>query len=142
VRQADLERQVAEIVEQVKRRRARVRARADTDLEERARQINERYFGGEIDWHSIRWATNMKKRLGSCTVSGPTDGDIRISRQIHGWPEWVVDYVIAHELAHRKHRNHSAEFWAFLARYPLAERARGFVLGVAFQQGADEEEWL
>src|SRR5690606_19601051 len=92
VRQPDLDRQVADIVEEIKRRRARVRARADTDLETRACTINKRYFGGEITWHSIRWVKNMKKRLGSCTVSGPTEGDIRISRRIEGWPEWVVDY--------------------------------------------------
>jgi hypothetical protein len=142
VGQEQLDRQVADIVAEVKRRRARVRARADTGLDGRARQINERYFGGEVTWHSIRWVTNMEKRLGSCTVSGPTEGDIRISRRIQGWPDWVIDYVIAHELTHLKHRNHSGEFWAHLARYPLAERARGFVQGVAFQEGIDEEGWL
>lgn len=138
----ELDRLVDEIVEEVKHKRAQVRARADIDLENRARQINREFFGGEIDWHSIRWVGNMRKRLGSCTNGGPTDGDIRISARIKGWPSWVIDYVIAHELAHRKHANHSPDFWAYLARYPKAERARGFLMGVAFQLGEDAEEWL
>jgi predicted metal-dependent hydrolase len=84
----------------------------------------------------------MRKRLGSCTNGGPTDGDIRISARIKGWPSWVIDYVVAHELAHRKHANHSPEFWAYLAQHPQSERARGFIMGLAFQLGEDAEDWL
>jgi predicted metal-dependent hydrolase len=142
VPEAQLERHVAEIVEEVQRRRAQVRARADADLEALAKKLNRRYFDGEIQWHSIRWVSNMTKRVGSCTAGGPTDGDIRISDRIKGWPRWVVEYVVAHELAHRKYPDHSKEFWAYLSRYPKAERARGFVLGVAFQQGHDSEDLL
>ena len=142
IRPAQLDQQIAEIVERVRRRRAQVRARTDANLEARARQINRHYYGGEISWHSIRWVSNMRQRLGSCTTGGSTDGDIRISVQIKGWPDWVVDYVIAHELAHVKYQNHSPEFWAYVGRYPQAERAQGFVLGVAFQQGRDDEGWL
>lgn len=139
---SEIEKHVADIVTEVKRRRARARARADDGLEAMARRINERYFGGEIRWHSIRWAGNMQKRLGSCTNGGPTDGDIRISDRLRGWPEWVIEYVVAHELAHRQHPNHSSAFWAYVERYPRTERARGFIQGVAFQLGEDAEEWL
>jgi predicted metal-dependent hydrolase len=142
VPQREVERMIAEIVQDVKQRRAQVRARADVDLEAIAQNVNRRYFGGQISWHSIRWVSNMRKRLGSCTNGGPTDGDIRISDQIKGWPGWVIEYVVAHELAHRKHSNHGPEFWAYVDRYPQAERARGFLLGVAFQLGENAEEWL
>jgi hypothetical protein len=142
VPQGELDRLVAEIVEEVKQKRAQVRARADQNLESRARRINKRYFDAELSWHSIRWVGNMRKRLGSCTNGGPTDGDIRISDRIKGWPPWVIDYVVAHELAHRKHPNHSKAFWAYVNRYPKAERARGFVMGLAFQLGEDADEWL
>lgn len=137
-----LNQHVKEIVEEVKQRRARVRARADIDLEAMARHISRKYFGGEIVWHSIRWVSNMRKRLGSCTVGGPTDGDIRISDRVKDWPDWVIEYVVAHELAHRKHPNHSRQFWELVKRYPKAERARGFVMGLAFQRGEDAEDWL
>jgi predicted metal-dependent hydrolase len=142
VPQRELDRHVEQIVSEVKRRRARVRARADADLEAWARKVNRRYFDGEIEWHSIRWVSNMHKRLGSCTNGGPTDGDIRISDRIRDWPDWVIEYVVAHELAHRVYANHSKAFWAYLARYPRTERARGFLQGVAFQLGEDADGWL
>ena len=138
----ELDRIVSEIVEEVKRKRQRVRARADADLEAMARSINRKYFEGKIKWHSLRWVSNMSKRLGSCTVGGPTSGDIRISDKIQGWPRWVVEYVVAHELCHLTYPNHSKEFWAYVNHYPRAERARGFIMGLAFQLGEDAEDWL
>ena len=36
-------------------------ASADADLEALARKINRKYFGGEVEWHSIRWVGNMTK---------------------------------------------------------------------------------
>jgi predicted metal-dependent hydrolase len=137
-----LNQHVKEIVEEVRQRRASVRARADTDLEAMARRINRKYFGDEIAWHSIRWVGNMRKRLGSCTVGGPTDGDIRISDRIKDWPKWVIEYVVVHEMVHRRYANHSRQFWELVERYPKAERARGFVMGLAFQRGEDAEDLL
>jgi predicted metal-dependent hydrolase len=140
--QRQIDQQVAEIVRDVKRRRAPGRAGADADLESLARQINAEYFNGEIAWHSIRWVSNMRKRLGSCTVGGPRDGDIRISDRSKAWPRWVLEYVVAHELTHLKYPNHSKEFWAYVNRYPKAERAQGFILGIAFASEQDVDDWL
>ena len=115
--------------------------RNDTDLNQRAELINQKHFKGKIQWNAIRWVSNMQARLGSCSRGGPTDGQIRISDKIKNWPDWVVDYVIAHELLHRKHPNHSAAFWAELrAAYPLSERARGFIHGVGFVSGQPLED--
>jgi hypothetical protein len=51
-------------------------------------------------------------------------------------PEWVVDYVILHELVHLIVASHNAQFWALVGRYPKAERARGYLEGVAAVAGA------
>ncbi len=130
------------IIARVLKERDRARRHNDADLERRARRINRAYFAGELGWHSIRWVDNMQHRLGSCSSGGSTDGDIRISDRIREWPDYVVDYVIAHELAHRRHPNHSADFWAYLARYPHTERARGFIEGFAYAQRADPDDLL
>ncbi|MCZ7539321.1 MAG: M48 family metallopeptidase [Anaerolineae bacterium] len=130
------------VIARVLKQRKRAYGLADADLERRAQHINRAYFGGELSWHSIRWVDTMQHRLGSCTSGGSTDGDIRISEQIREWPAYVVDYVIAHELAHRRHPNHSADFWAYLARYPHTARARGFIEGFAYAQRADPDDLL
>jgi hypothetical protein len=115
--------------------------RNDADLHQRAELINKKHFDGKIQWNAIRWVSNMQSRLGSCTRGGPTDGQIRISDKIKDWPTWVVDYVIAHELLHRKHANHSDAFWYELrAAYPLTEQARGFINGVGFAAGQTFED--
>lgn len=138
----DLEQVIDEIVEKVRRQRARARKQQDVDLAARARELNRRYFDGELQWHTIRWVDNMDKRLGSCTTGGSTDGDIRLSTRMKGWPRYVVDYVLAHELAHRKYPNHSQAFWDYLARYPEVERARGFIEGIAFAENGHADDWL
>lgn len=137
-----LDRLLEDIVFQVLEKRAIARERGDEELQRRADAINQRYFDGEIDWNSIRWVNNMQYRLGSCTSGGVTDGDIRISERLKTWPDYVLDYVIAHEMAHRKYPNHSPAFWDYLARYPGRERAQGFIDGFAFAQGSDAHSLL
>jgi predicted metal-dependent hydrolase len=67
----------------------------------------------------------MASRWGSCT---PATGDIRLSDRLARFPTWVLDYVIVHELAHLVVPDHSADFWKLVARYPKAERARGYLI--------------
>ena len=63
----------------------------------------------------VRWQrlalTSARTRWGSATSAGA----IRLNwRLMHFRPE-VVDYVVAHELAHLRHMDHSARFWAVVA---------------------------
>ncbi|HBY08007.1 MAG TPA: metal-dependent hydrolase [Chloroflexi bacterium] len=130
-----------QIAAQLQKQEKIAERRTDAELQQRAEYLNQKHFGGKIEWKAIRWVGNMNHRLGSCTNGGPTDGHIRISDKIKGWPQWVVDAVIAHELVHRLHPHHSAEFWATLkAGYPLTERARGFIEGMGFAEGQSYED--
>jgi predicted metal-dependent hydrolase len=52
-------------------------------------------------------------------------------------PDWVLDYVLLHELAHLVVPSHNSLFWNLVARYPRAERARGFLEGVSAAAGLD-----
>jgi len=56
-----------------------------------------------------RWRlSSAATRWGSCT----SDGNIMLNwRLIHFAPA-IIDYVIAHELAHLREMNHSQDFWA------------------------------
>lgn len=125
---------VDKLVKQLLKPERRSLQESDSYLAERAAYLNKKHFGNKLQWNSIRWVSNMQRRLGSCTNGGPTDGDIRISDKIQQWPTWVIDYVIAHEIVHRAHPNHSADFWKMLGRYPHVEKALGFVEGVSFAQ--------
>ncbi len=138
-------RQIRGLLEQITKQLARqgrkTKGRTDADLQQRAEYINKRYFEGKIGWNAIRWVGNMNSRLGSCTTGGSTDGHIRISDKIKIWPQWVVDYVIAHELVHRLYSDHSKDFWATLTNgYPKTERARGFIQGLGFSEGQNYED--
>ncbi|HVE75416.1 MAG TPA: M48 family metallopeptidase [Actinomycetota bacterium] len=95
------------------------------DLEARARDLNRRYFDGRLIWKSIEYVTNQNSRYGSCTTG---EGTIRIADCLAGMPGWVRDYVIVHELAHLEVPDHSKRFWKLVDKYPLTERARGFLI--------------
>jgi predicted metal-dependent hydrolase len=116
---AEEERWVAEMLRRVERRRQT----ATVDLAQRARRLSSRL--GLASPADIRWVDNQDSRWGSCT---PGDATIRISSKLATEPLWVLDYVIVHELAHLHVRGHSHAFWDLVNRYPLAERARGFLI--------------
>nr|WP_223183552.1 MULTISPECIES: M48 family metallopeptidase [unclassified Streptomyces] len=99
----------------------------DRELAERAAGLSEQYLGGRARPGSVRWVTNQNTRWGSCT---PAEGSIRLSHRLQGMPDYVVDYVLLHELAHLLVPGHGPEFWRLLEAYPRTERARGFLEGV------------
>ncbi|MFB9235301.1 M48 family metallopeptidase [Plantactinospora siamensis] len=111
-------------------------SRSDDELLIRAHRLIDRYLSEYADAAvpaSVRWVTNQNGRWGSCT---PADRTIRISHRIQEMPDWVIDYVLLHELAHLLVPSHNARFWALVSRHPKSERARGYLEGVAAASGA------
>ncbi|MBX3085395.1 MAG: M48 family metallopeptidase [Anaerolineae bacterium] len=142
ITRTDLERLIQDIVPRILKQRKRAARTSDVNLMERAAAINAAYFNNELSWNSIRWVSNMQHRLGSCTTGGTTDGDIRISDRIRRWPQYVVDYILAHEICHRKYPNHSQEFWDYLASYPHTQKAIGFIEGIGYAEGRSADDML
>jgi len=103
---------------------------SDDTLYQRALALSQQYLGGRAQPTSVRWTANQAHRWGSCSVH---DRAIRISDRARGMPEYVLDYLLLHELTHLLHAGHGAGFWALLADYPQLERARGFLDGAAFE---------
>jgi len=113
------------MVARIERSEARRRP-SDDALMERALSLSDRYLGGIAVPESVRWVDNQSSRWGSCT---PGDRTIRLSTRLQGMPTWVIDYVLVHELAHLIETHHNDSFWAWVDRYPQAERAKGYLMG-------------
>ncbi|WP_344328948.1 M48 family metallopeptidase [Streptomyces macrosporus] len=99
----------------------------DGELAARAARLSEQYLQGRARPATVRWVTNQNTRWGSCT---PAEGSIRLSHRLQGMPDYVLDYVLLHELAHLLVPGHGPRFWRLLEAYPRTERARGFLEGV------------
>jgi predicted metal-dependent hydrolase len=126
---AEERRWVAQMVAKLQTREERRRRSlgGDDELMTRARALSAAHLDGLAEPASVRWVDNQNRRWGSCT---PADRSIRLSSRLRSMPEYVVDYVLVHELVHLLEPGHDEAFWALVARYPRAERARGFLEGV------------
>jgi predicted metal-dependent hydrolase len=116
----------AEVMTRRLERKAERSRPTDERLDQRARNLNERHFGGRLRWKSIGFA-EMERLWGSCTF---TEGHIRIARRAASLPDWVLDYLLMHELAHLVHSDHGPDFHEVEHRYALTERAKGYLLAL------------
>jgi predicted metal-dependent hydrolase len=101
----------------------------DSALASHAADLSARYLGGRAIPTSVRWVSNQNSRWGSAT---PSEGTIRLSDKLRPMPQWVIDYVLLHELAHLLVASHNSAFWKLLEAYPDTMRAKAFLEGVSF----------
>lgn len=87
-------------------------------------QASERYaalMGVSYRRISIR---DQRSRWGSCSASG----DLSYSWRLILAPDYVLDYVAAHEVAHLRHLDHSPRFWRLvLTHCQGAARAKNWL---------------
>ncbi len=67
-------------------------------------------FGCEVEPQLL--IRNQKRRWASCS----SDGKLRFNWRVMMLEPWLIDYIVAHELAHLTHMNHSADFWGLVAK--------------------------
>lgn len=91
-------------------------------LAERARATAAR-IGRHVERVRVR---DPKSRWGSCAP----DGGLSFSWRLVLVPESVLDYVVAHEVAHLVHANHGKRFWRLVAELTTdGEDARAWLTG-------------
>jgi len=112
-------------IKQMESQRQAVNSSAIIDkIEAKKRLISRLYYLAEK--HSFTYnrvfIRNQKTRWGSCSHKN----NISLNMKIIRLPEELMDYVIMHELAHTRFKNHSNDFWAELNR--LVGNGKGMAL--------------
>jgi Protein of unknown function DUF45 len=97
----------------------------DAGLLARAIALSDRYLVGARP-ASVRWVTNQTERWASCSHYS---GHIRVSHRLRVVPEWVLDSVLVHEVAHLTHPDHSRAFHKLAGGYPRHKEAGVFLAG-------------
>ncbi|WP_425308733.1 M48 family metallopeptidase [Ammonicoccus fulvus] len=140
---AEEEEWLARMVDLVQRREKRRRsAHSDEDLMRRARELHTRYLVSVAPDaplpQSVGWVDNQNRRWGSCTIGART---IRLSHRLQGMPDWVVAYVLFHELVHLVEAGHGPAFRRLLGAYPRTAEAEAYLQGWsdAVARGSDED---
>jgi hypothetical protein len=126
---------VDELVDRLLTQRPQI-AGGDAALEERARVLAELY-NDEVMPSSVRWVTNQQARWASCS---PASREIRVSSRLRQCPEWLIDAVLVHELAHLQEADHSAKFYEIANRHPRQYDSGLYLDGYALGLGLRIEE--
>ena len=77
----------------------------------------------EIQPRAYEMAAQLERKVGRITVrdtksrwgSCAPNGNLSFCWRLIMTPEWVLDYVVAHEVSHLRHMDHSQEFWQTVA---------------------------
>jgi hypothetical protein len=98
--------------------------------------LNEKYFSSQLEKPHIAWSSRSWRRQFGCYDPGPNQIVLNRRMDRPGIPQFVVEYVLYHEMLHVKHPtrrsgcsliSHSPEFRAEEKRYEHFHAARKFL---------------
>lgn len=129
VSESALEPIVVNLARRLLRRERQKRVNAEGDAIGLARRVASR-FPDPPDVAGVLFVTTRERRWGSYS---PGTRTVRLHAALREMPRWVLEAVVAHELAHAVHPDHSPAFRALLrAACPNTDRAEAFLAGVAW----------
>jgi len=128
---SQIEKFILEKSEWIDRNLIKMQERIEVASEEKDEALNERFTDVKIKELAIKAREIIPVKTAFFAQKiGVTYGKITIRCQVSRWgscsakgnlnfncllmsaPEYVLDYVVVHELCHRKQMNHSPKFWA------------------------------
>jgi len=116
---------IPEMIAMVLRREGRSR-KTDLQLLEIGMELLAKYLPDfDVAPASINWR-NMSERWGSCTT---VDRTIRISDRLISAPNYVLNYIIFHELIHLRIPGHDQDFYNYLNRFTDQQKCEAFLEG-------------
>jgi predicted metal-dependent hydrolase len=129
IAQSTLDKAIPELARKLLRRVHARTLNKNEDLLAISQEIAKR-FPQAPQIEQIQFVTNQEARWGSYSAHTRS---IRLNAALRSMPRWVLESVIAHELAHAFHLDHSPAFWALLRSvWPDTDRAQAFLSGVAW----------
>ena len=81
---------------------------------------------------------DMKSRWGVCNIG---TGKLTFALELIRFDPVCLDYIIVHELAHLRHRNHSKAFWNLVGKYlPDWKRIRNTLERPVYERAPEETD--
>ncbi|MCY4107679.1 MAG: DUF45 domain-containing protein [Chloroflexi bacterium] len=121
----DEDRMISDVCERMARNNRVDRAESDRLLLERAKQLDAEYLSGKAKPADARFSPRLTSSYGNANLHS---GVIQVAERLRQSPQWVIDYLLIHEMAHLIVPGHSTEFWGLVDRYRYAERAKGYLI--------------
>lgn len=129
MREDKLESVVEDLARKLLRRAHATRINGEADALALSRRVAGR-FPEPPSVGRVVFVTTQRSRWGSYS---PRTDTIRLNAALGSMPRWVLEAVVAHELAHAIYPDHSPSFWRLLREVcPETDQARSFLDGVSW----------
>ena len=91
----------------------------------RARRLDAEYLAGKARPADARFSSRLTSSFGNANLGTRV---VQVAARLRGAPQWVIDYLLIHEMAHLLVPRHTREFRGLVDGYRYAERAKGYLI--------------